>query len=263
MQRFVMRTVETKSFLKNDELVGKVVLVCRAGLELGRVISESYAQCGASLALHDYSPIHLDSTLKRVQNIGATAEDFIADISKKIPAQVMMDQIGAKFGTVDILINIPAVHPHQSILEMDEWDWQRTLEMNVNAAFLMTQLAGREMQKNGGGLILNLINGCMDPPKSHTSAFVTSMTALAGFGQAAATELSSQNIRVYNLLVDLTRGFDQFSCEERKSPSLIEWQEQEQIKINRIASWVLFLSVQYAQVSVGQIIDTNWGTPWV
>jgi 2-dehydro-3-deoxy-D-gluconate 5-dehydrogenase len=248
--------------MNNDELFGKVVLVCRAGLELGHKISDCFAHCGAALALQDYSPINLDPSLKSVREIGVKAEEYIFDISKKISAQVMVDQITSAFGSIDILVNIPAVCPSTPILEMDEWDWQRTMEMNVNAAFLLTQLVGREMSKKGGGIIINLISGYKPAQSIASPAYWTSISALEKFGQAADIELSGKKIRVFTITTDLKTGSVYPSVGVSKYALSEDLYDAEQSQINRITSWILFLSVQGAQLPVGQIIDTNWGVPW-
>ena len=57
-----------------------------------------------------------------------------------------------------MLINHAAVEPHVSLLDMDEWDWHRVLDVNLTGAFLAMQSTARVMRQNGSGVIINLIS---------------------------------------------------------------------------------------------------------
>ena len=100
------------------------------------------------------------------------------------------------YGRIDILINHASVEPHIPLLDMDEWDWHRVLDVNLTGAFLMTQSVGRVMRSQGSGMIVNLISVNQDEARSE-AAFVASMNALDGFTRQAARELSPYGIRVY------------------------------------------------------------------
>lgn len=247
--------------MKPYALSGKVVLVCGAGSEIGKAISMGFARCGASLALQDYSPVRLDTTLKQVLDCGARGEDYIFDISKKVSAQVMQNQINDRFGKIDILVNIPTVNPQRPFLEIDEWDWQRSLEMNVNAAFLMTQLAGREMSEHDGGAVIHVI-GCSDQEIA-SPAYAASMAAVTGFCRAAAHELSQRKIRLFSVETDLNSGFGQAAAGNELSSKTGVLDKDAGRMIEGIVSWVLFLSSQAAHIPVGDSIQSTWGSPWV
>jgi NAD(P)-dependent dehydrogenase (short-subunit alcohol dehydrogenase family) len=101
------------------------------------------------------------------------------------------------FGRIDILVNCAEVEPQKSVLEMDDWDWQRTLDVNLNGAFLLTQSAGRIMQEKGGGVILHVGERAKGPEKR--AAYFTSKAGLAALSALAAYELSEVGIRVYHV----------------------------------------------------------------
>ncbi len=256
-----MAALENNQSSYSEYISGKVVLVCRAGLELGCIIAERFAQCGAVLALQDFSPVHLDSSLQRVRQTGARGEEFIADTSKKIPALVMLDEINNELGSIDILVNMSAVQPQKSLLEIDEWDWQRTLELNVNSAFLMTQLVAREMSIRGGGVIFNLVSCDASLKNGGASAYMTSTSAIEGFSRAAAAELAPQNIRVYCIKTGPNTD-PALSHNGKREDSASNRNQDDQSIFHRVASWMLFLSMQTESVPFGPTIDPNWGTPW-
>ena len=101
-------------------------------------------------------------------------------------------QVEDDYGRIDILINHASVQPRSPLLDMDEWDWHRVLDVNLTGTFLMTQSVGRLMRARGGGTIINLI-----PDHETGAAFTASMRGLEGFTRQAARELSPYGIRVH------------------------------------------------------------------
>ncbi|HEX9028434.1 MAG TPA: SDR family NAD(P)-dependent oxidoreductase, partial [Anaerolineales bacterium] len=130
-----------------SEFADQVVLVTGAGRGIGRAIAEGFAAQGAILALDDVSPVNLDETLRRIRASGGKAQDYVFDVAKKMPVQGMIETILQDWGRIDILINNAGVEPHASILEMDEWDWHRTLDVNLSGPFFTMQSAGRLMRE--------------------------------------------------------------------------------------------------------------------
>ncbi len=175
----------------------KVVLITGAGRGYGREVAKAFAAQGARLALNDISPQNLNSLVKEIEEAGGEAKAFVRDIAKKVPVQGLVMHVEDEFGKIDILINHSAVEPKKTLLEMDEWDWQRTLLVNLSAPFLMTQSVGRIMQKNGGGVIVNLVPLAGRGEKVGGTAYLSSMMGLIGFTRNAARELGAENIRVH------------------------------------------------------------------
>jgi NAD(P)-dependent dehydrogenase (short-subunit alcohol dehydrogenase family) len=78
---------------------------------------------------------------------------------------------------------------------MDEWDWHRTLDVNLTGAFLMTQSVGRMMRVKGKGAILNIVTGTGKGVEA--GAYLSSMAGLAALSHQADLELSPLGIRVH------------------------------------------------------------------
>jgi len=175
----------------------KVVLITGAGRGYGREIAKAFAVEGALVALNDISPQNLDSLVDEIRAAGGQAKSFLRDIAKKVPVQGLVMQVEDDYGRIDCLINYSAVEPKKPLLEIDEWDWQRTLTVNLSAAFLMTQSVGRVMRKQGGGTVVNLVPLAGREEAVDRSAYVAAMMGLIGFTRQAARELAAQQIRVH------------------------------------------------------------------
>jgi len=100
------------------------------------------------------------------------------------------------------------VEPRTPLLDMDEWDWHRVLDVNLTGAFLMTQSVGRVMREQGRGVIINLItpvSGVSEAGRDESplrAAFYASMAGLQSFSQQAACELAPYGIRVHAVKTD-------------------------------------------------------------
>ncbi len=173
----------------------RVVLVTGAGRGIGREIAAAFAARGARVALNDLTPVNLDPTIAALQEEGGQVKGYLADVAKKIPVQTMIAQIIEDWGPIDILVNNAGVAPQSPLLDMDEWDWQRTMNVNLTGPFLTTQVAGRVMRDQGGGMIIN-ISASERAALMDRAAFTASKTGLLGLTRAAAEELAPYNIRV-------------------------------------------------------------------
>lgn len=186
------------------ELKDKVVLITGAGKGRGRLLAEAFAERGACVAANDISPINVDEVVNGILTRGGRAKAYVEDIAKKLGAQLIINQVEDDFGQIDILINHAAVEPHISLLDMDEWDWHRVLDVNLTGAFLMTQSVGRVMRAQGKGVIINIITESARD-ESREAGFIASMNGLNGFTRQAARELSPHGIQVYAVTDESTR----------------------------------------------------------
>ena len=175
----------------------KVVLVTGAGRGIGRAIAESFASHGALVAANDITPVNLDETARRIAAAGGRSKDYVFDISMKMPVQAMVEAVLQDWGRIDILVNNAGVEPHAALLDMDEWDWRRTIDVNLSGSFFTMQSVGRVMREQGGGVIVNIasIAGRAHGLKDR-AAYVASKTGLIGLTREAARELAAYQIRV-------------------------------------------------------------------
>jgi len=179
-----------------DKFKNKVVLITGAGKGSGRILAQAFAERGAIVAANDISPVNVDEVVSQITLKGGHAKAYIDDVAKKVGAQNIINQVEDDFDHIDILINHAAVQPHVPLLNMDEWDWHRVLDVNLTGTFLMTQSAGRVMRAQGSGMISNLITASTDNG-SGESAFAASMNGLEGFTREAARELNPYGIQVH------------------------------------------------------------------
>ncbi|NOT06237.1 MAG: SDR family NAD(P)-dependent oxidoreductase [Anaerolineales bacterium] len=179
------------------ELKDKVVLITGVGKGTGRALAEALAERGAFVAANDISPINVEQLVGQILANGGKAKAYIEDVAKKVGVQSLIHDVEDDLGGIDILINHAAVEPHTRLLDMDEWDWHRTLDVNLTGAFLMMQSVGRTMRAKGHGAILNIVAGAGEGLSQDAGAYLSSKAGLGALSDQADQEFSPFGIRVH------------------------------------------------------------------
>jgi NAD(P)-dependent dehydrogenase (short-subunit alcohol dehydrogenase family) len=173
-----------------------VALVTGAGRGIGRAVALAFARRGAQVAANDITPINLDETVAHARKAGGRITPYVFDIAKRMPVREMVDQVIEDLGRIDILVNNAAVSPQATILNMDEWDWQRTLDVNLSGPFYTIQYVGRLMVEQGRGVVVNVATGSLEEASAGRAAYLASKAGLISLTRQAARELGAYNIRV-------------------------------------------------------------------
>ncbi len=184
-------------------LKDKIVFIQGAGRWPGPLLVKAFARQGARVAACDVSPSLIDPLEFAAQEEGWSFKAIIGDASRGMPARALLDEVLAEWGRIDILINNPRVAPQFTLLDTDDFDWQHTMDVNLNGPFLLTRLSARMMREQGGGIIFNLVSTPHPRDETFTSAvYAASQAGLLAFSQAAARELIAYNIDVYTLCLE-------------------------------------------------------------
>jgi 3-oxoacyl-[acyl-carrier protein] reductase len=178
-------------------LAKRVALVTGAGRGIGKAIARGLVDCGAAVAINDIDSQTATLTAGTFAHDDAQARAYVADVGDPNAVNTLIEQVVSDFGRLDIVINNAGVEPTASILEMSDQDWQRTLDVNLSAAFYTSRAAGRVMKDAGGGVIVNIgsIAGHNIPLRDR-SGYVASKAGLIGFTRECAREFAAYNIRV-------------------------------------------------------------------
>ncbi len=247
-----------------QQFQGKVVLVTGAGRGIGRAIATGFAAQGARVAANDIAPDGVEKTVASIREQGGEAEAFVADVANKLAIQTMIEAVRDSFERIDILVNNAGVEPHASLLKMDEWDWDRTLAVNLKGPFLLTQSVGRVMVEQGaGGAMINIgsIAGRAQGLKDR-AAYVASKTGLLGLTREAARELAEYGIRV-NAVCPGVIETEMTAALRQDEAMMARWLND--IPLGRlglpedVVGLVLFLASDQAAFLTGQAINVDGG----
>ncbi len=190
---------ETTKLLNNP-----VAIVTGAGQGLGEAIARVLAAAGARVVVNDLNPDRAERVAEAIRAQGGEAVGVAADVANKFQCVHLVEAARDAFGQLDILVNNAAVSRPGSIIKLDEWDWNRCLEVNLKGTFFMSQLVGRVMQdENGerGGIIINIASTAgYQEPVTDGAAYAASKAGIVGFTRACAVEFAAFGVRVFALL---------------------------------------------------------------
>lgn len=189
----------------NTNLDEKVAIVTGAGQGIGAAIAHALADAGARVAVNDINPDRAERVAHAIRDRGGEAVGISADISNKFQCVHLVETTRAEWGRLDILVNNAAVEPSAPILALDEWDWQRCIDVNLKGVFFMSQLCGRVMKdenaERGGGAIVNIASTAgVARPLADRAAYCASKAGVVGFARECAREFAAYGIRVNTVL---------------------------------------------------------------
>lgn len=164
-----------------DIFTGKRVLVTGSTRGIGRATAELFREKGADIILHGRSA----AEVARLAGIGGHVEGIAADLSRR--SEVM--KLAEAAGQVDILVNCAGIYIEKSIAETDEAIFDRTIEINLTAAFLLTRALLPKLRRSKG-VIVNVSSDSGIVGYVGGSAYSAAKGALIGLTRALAVELA-------------------------------------------------------------------------
>lgn len=175
---------------------GKIAVITGAAQGIGRATAERFLAEGAKVVLADIDAARLQATAAAI----GTADSVLAvttDIAEKAQIDALIAAAVARFGRIDILVNNAGICPVADFLDFTEEQFDRTLAINLRAAFFGTQAAGRQMIAQGtGGVIVNMssINSGLANPS--VAPYAISKGGMNQVTSTAALAFAPHGIRV-------------------------------------------------------------------
>jgi glucose 1-dehydrogenase len=179
-------------------LKGKVAVVTGGNSGIGLAIVEELARQGASVVI-DYIA-HAEATAaleKQLAGLGEQAIGVEADVSKVADLEKLVAAAVAKFGRLDVMVNNAGVETRTSVLDTTEAQYEKVLDINLKSAFFGTQVAAKQMIKQGsGGRIINITSVHEDWPMPGNTAYCLSKGGMRMLTRTAGLELAPHKILV-------------------------------------------------------------------
>jgi 3-oxoacyl-[acyl-carrier protein] reductase len=179
------------------ELAGNVVLITGGGRNIGRAIALSLAAGGAGVMVNvDRSRSDAAETVRMVEESGAKAASFLADVTDPDDVAAMVAATIDRFGRIDALVNNAALRTEQAFSDMPLVDWRRILSVILDGAFLCSQACLPHLVRSGHGAIVNIGGETGHRGAAGRAHVVTAKAGLAGMTKALALELAPHRITV-------------------------------------------------------------------
>jgi gluconate 5-dehydrogenase len=179
------------------DLTGRVAIVTGGSRGLGAEMAEGLAEAGASLMICARREQWLAPALEQMKKF--RVEGRVCDVSDPKQVGAVVEATMQAFGRLDILVNNAGVSWGERPETMPLEKWQKVLDTNLTGAFLFSQAAGREMLKQGRGVIINIasvagLRSSVHGP--HYAGYVASKAGLMGLTRELAATWGPHGIRV-------------------------------------------------------------------
>lgn len=243
-------------------LKNKVALVSGAGSGIGRAIAITYAQEGAKVVVADINEEHAVETVTLITDTGGEAFAVKADSSKAEENKRLIDEVVQRYGRLDIACNNAGMGgPAKPTAEYEPEEWDRVIDLNLNGVFYACKYQLAQMEKNGGGSIVNIasIHGQVAAPNS--PAYTASKHAVVGLTKNIAVEYAQKNIRCnavgpgYIETPLLTANLNEEGLKAIAAKSAINRLGT----VQEVADLVAFLSSDKSSFTTGAYIITDGG----
>src|SRR5579863_7714959 len=176
---------------------GKTALVTGGSRGIGRACCVRLARAGANVAVNYVSNEEAAlETVRFVKEAGGRGFAVRADVASSDDVERMIVQVTAELGPVDLLINNAGVFDYVPHHETTQAIWQRTLDVNLTGAFLVTWAVKDSMIARRYGRIVNMSSISALDPRPMSIAYAASKAGLVGLTKSAAAAFAAHNIRV-------------------------------------------------------------------
>jgi glucose 1-dehydrogenase len=179
-------------------LKSKVAIVTGGNSGIGKAIVLELAKEGANVTV-DYicHPDATDELEKQVAALGEQAIGVKADVSQVAELERLIAATVKAFGRLDVMVNNAGIETRTSILDTTEEQYETVLQVNLKSAFFGTQLAAKQMiRQGGGGRIINITSVHEDWPMPGNTAYCLSKGGMRMLTRTAGVELAPHNILV-------------------------------------------------------------------
>lgn len=181
------------------DLTGRAVLIT-GGKRIGADVAVDLAKRGADLALsYNQSESETLEVASQVRALGRKAEALQADLSNPVHCARLVDGAAARFGRLDVLVNMASVYRSVPLDETGHALWDAVVNVDLRAAFLCAQAAVPHMRRVGGGRIVNFTDWIAASGRPRYPGFLPYYVAkrgVIGLTEALALELAADRILV-------------------------------------------------------------------
>jgi len=181
-----------------EDLEGKVAIVTGGNSGIGKAVVLALAAKRARVVIDYVADEQATEDLERqIAGLGEMAVGIEADVSKIEDLQRMVDLAVSTYGRLDVMVNNAGIETRTSVLDTSEAQFEKVMAVNLKSAFFGTQLAAKQMIKQGGGgRIINMTSVHEDWPMPGNTPYCLSKGGMRMLTRTAGVELAPHNVLV-------------------------------------------------------------------
>jgi len=177
-------------------LSGKVAFITGASRGIGRAIAQHLGQLGARLGLCARTRERLEAAATELRRDGMEAIAVPADLTHPPEVAGVVRQTNDALGEIDILVNNAGVSVFRAAYEVTEEEWDRVMNTNLKAVFLLSSAVAPQMIRRRRGDIVNIASLAGKNAFAGGAVYCASKWGLLGLTQCMAEDLRGYGIRV-------------------------------------------------------------------
>lgn len=226
---------------------------------IGFAIARRFLQEGAEVFLCD---IDAEATKQAVAALSPLGEvrGYAVNVAEEAEVAALFRNALADFGRVDIFINNAGIYPQAALCEMDAASFDRVMAVNLRSVFLCSLAARAQMEKQGGGAIVNAASYASLLPSAGSGAYAASKAAVYSLTKTMAAEFAPFGIRVNGFIPGVIETGMTRAVVAEKGEDLLS-----QIALRRlgrpedVAEAALFLASDAAAYLTGSFLEVSGG----
>lgn len=235
----------------------KLALVTGGSRGIGRACALKLAKAGYDVVInYAGNEEAANKTVEDIKALGVDAQAYKFDIADNEATAKAIDEIVAKFGRIDVLVNNAGITRDGLFMRMNKDNWDAVINTNLTGAYNVSQPVVKIMMKQRSGAIVNMASIVGVYGNAGQANYAAAKAGLIGFTKSLAKELASRNIRVNAVApgfiqTDMTKGLDSEKISEHIPLKRLG-------EADDIAGAVKFLAVDAPYVT-GQVLQVDGG----
>ena len=243
---------------------GKVAVVTGASKGIGEAIARYLANFGAKVVISSRKQADLDILAAEMRQGGGDVTAIEAHMGDMAQVKNLFDKTVEIYGGIDILVNNAAANPHFGpTVECPEAAFDKIMEINVKAPFVLSKLVQPVVKQRGGGSIVNISSIAGITPDPGLGMYSVSKAALNMLTKVTAKEWGADGIRVNSVCPGLIKT--KFSKALWDNEKILD-HFTKKLPISRmgtveeVASLILYLASDASGYCTGGIYTVDGGT---
>jgi NAD(P)-dependent dehydrogenase (short-subunit alcohol dehydrogenase family) len=180
----------------HSELTGKTAVIVGGSGGLGAAMACALAAAGADIALVARNATKLELIQREIEKTGRAAASFIGDVTQEADVLRIRDQVAARFGAPQILVNSAGTNIRKNLVDFTLAEFRSVLDSSIISTFLACHAFVPGMMGTGYGRIINMTSIMAHISLPGRTAYSSAKAALLGLTRALALELADQGITV-------------------------------------------------------------------
>ena len=177
-------------------LKGKTAVVLGGTSGIGQAIARGYAKAGANVIASSRDQAKVDASASELEAAGGKTLRLTSDVNDRSSLEALRDATAKTFGSVDVLVVTSGVHRKAKSAEMEDVEWDRVIDANLNGSFKANQVFGQQMIAQKSGAIINTASLTSFVAFNEVSAYACSKAAVVMLTKQLASEWAPLGVRV-------------------------------------------------------------------